>query len=769
MNCGTSMVLSKLSWRVALAAVVLSTGFRSVAKTAEIVFVGDSTVAAWKTTGASVWEANFETGDYAAENLATGGLAEDLAARISVNSAGLEGRKIVVLSVGADDIGMDAEHGDRVLRTVFGIKHAIAAVIKRAPEAKVVFVPILPRGESASDPVRQRIDLVNAGVDVYLSRMAYTNLSICCVHRDLVDQEGRLREVDAYAVLAQKLRTHLDWAIGKTKRKFPRRMEFGPTATPRGTSRADTPCLKGHWIADNFRSGRGKVVLNHRLEEKFAEAVKNDGRTYDVIMVGDSITHLFEVRGESEWKKLNAEFAAFNLGFGGDHTENALWNTLYGGFFDHVQAKVVTLMIGTNNRNETAEEVASGVAACIEAIKVRVPKATILLHPMLPRISPKNAELRAKNDRTNELIKPFADGKKVVWVDLRPIFEGPDVTTEQQQSLLPDGTHPSAEGYRRWREKLSECVRGLVGSDGDAAKHPVRLTKLGTFDRFIVEANPIVFRGRLLLMEYIRWHSPDKRYRFNDTGDSYFRFRDMSDMKTFTPSFGAGLHMGNAFVAGDKVVVTAVEKWGGSRIVQLESTDLVHWTEPRVILSDPSWKAYNTTMCRAGSRYVLGFELGKPTELVGEPFTMFFAESRDLVNWSVVKGARMGADRYTGAPMLRHFDKWFYFFHLEGSYEKGFVTRVARSKDLFDWDFCPHVVIGFDSGDRRIHPQAEFSAEELSGLSAAIDINASDLDLCEWQGRLVCFYSWGDQRGHEYSALADAVCTEREFCESFFK
>jgi len=300
-------------------------------------------------------------------------------------------------------------------------------------------------------------------------------------------------------------------------------------------------------------------------------------------------------------------------------------------------------------------------------------------------------------------------------------------------------------------------------------KGPVQLKKLGTYDSLIVEANPIVFKGKLWMMEYIRWFNPAKRYRLNETGASYFRFRDMTDMKTFTPAFGKGLHMGNAFVAGDKVVVTAVEQWGASRFYQMESTDLVHWTEPRVILEDARWAGYNTTLCKAGDRYVLGFELGKPSDLVGEPFTMFFAESSDLKTWKVVKGASMGRDRYTGGPMLRHFGDWFYFFHLEGSYEEGFETRVARSKDLFDWEFSPEVVLGYDPWDKLIHPQANFTAADLAEIAAEKDVNASDLDMCEWQGRLVCFYTWGDQRGHEYSSLATAVCTEREFCESFFR
>ena len=307
------------------------------------------------------------------------------------------------------------------------------------------------------------------------------------------------------------------------------------------------------------------------------------------------------------------------------------------------------------------------------------------------------------------------------------------------------------------------CLPTSAGRRG-----PVTLRKCGTFDIFIVEANPIVFKGRLWLMEYIRWMKPEKRYRYNDSGASYFRFRDMADMQKMTPPFGAGLHMGNAFVAGDRVIVTAVEDWGKGRFFQMESRDLVSWSSPRVILENPEWTGYNTTMCKAGDRYVLSFELGRPKRLVGTAFTMFFAESRDLKSWRVVEGARMGADRYTGAPMLRHFGDWFYYFHLEGGYGKGFETRVARSRDLFSWEFSPHCVLRADDGDRLIHPKAVFTPEEKAQIASAEDINASDLDMCEFNGRLVCFYSWGNQRGKEFSALAEAECTEREFCESFF-
>ncbi|HOG52213.1 MAG TPA: hypothetical protein PKY10_16615, partial [Lentisphaeria bacterium] len=106
-----------------------------------------------------------------------------------------------------------------------------------------------------------------------------------------------------------------------------------------------------------------------------------------------------------------------------------------------------------------------------------------------------------------------------------------------------------------------------------------RIIKLGTIDLDTVETNPIVFRGRLYRFEYIR-----ERYHANVLQNSYFRFVDVETGVAGQP-FGVGLHMGNAFVWDDRVIVTAVEDWGKEHFYQLESDDLVTWTEPRLILT----------------------------------------------------------------------------------------------------------------------------------------------------------------------------------------
>lgn len=231
-------------------------------------------------------------------------------------------------------------------------------------------------------------------------------------------------------------------------------------------NQATFPMVKSTWITDGrvyvwstngVLQTRGR--FDPRLERKLDEVRMDGNRSYDLIMVGDSITHLFETgRGSNEWAKLKSAYHVLNLGFGGDHTENVVWNALHGGFLDGLDARYVSLMIGTNNRGESAEQVAEGIALCVKTLRKKVPGAKILLHPMIPRIDPKLASLRKKNAQTNVLIEKLADGHNVLWVDLRPFFEGEGVSPQRQRELLPDGTHPNGEAYAYWRERLQKIL-----------------------------------------------------------------------------------------------------------------------------------------------------------------------------------------------------------------------------------------------------------------------------------------------------------------------
>jgi len=43
------------------------------------------------------------------------------------------------------------------------------------------------------------------------------------------------------------------------------------------------------------------------------------------------------------------------------------------------------------------------------------------------------------------------------------------------------------------------------------------------------------------------------------------------------------------------------------------------------------------------------------------------------------------------------------------------------------------------------------------------------MEICEFLGRTIIYYSWGDQRGHEFLAEACYEGTMKEFLQGFFE
>ena len=77
-------------------------------------------------------------------------------------------------------------------------------------------------------------------------------------------------------------------------------------------------------------AGAGMPILStlQTLEEQCA----NVDRYYDAIFIGDSITHFWDHKGNDEVFAAKFKgYRIFNAGFGGDRTQNVLWNILHGG------------------------------------------------------------------------------------------------------------------------------------------------------------------------------------------------------------------------------------------------------------------------------------------------------------------------------------------------------------------------------------------------------------------------------------------------------
>lgn len=301
------------------------------------------------------------------------------------------------------------------------------------------------------------------------------------------------------------------------------------------------------------------------------------------------------------------------------------------------------------------------------------------------------------------------------------------------------------------------CVTGGIAR---GAERP-QIEKIGTIDIDLVETTPVVFKDRLYRFEYVR-----EGYWANKTGDSYLRFVDHETGEA-TPSFGKGYHLGSAMTDGERMLVTAVDIWDGERIEVFASGDLKTW-EHWTALNLDGYGIFNTSMCKAEGEYVLMFEVGKPPEIAGSRFTARFATSPDAREWKLTAPeCTYSKDRYTAPHALRYLDGYYYNFYLEsvsGTYE----MRVVRSKDLIDWTPSPlNPVIKFSGDDKKI-ANPNFTDEQIAYIKNAENRNNSDIDFCEFEGRLVINYSWGNQRGKEFLAEAVYRGTEEEFLRGWF-
>jgi len=322
-------------------------------------------------------------------------------------------------------------------------------------------------------------------------------------------------------------------------------------------------------------------------------------------------------------------------------------------------------------------------------------------------------------------------------------------------------------------DRLSACLCILSAAAVYAGpvdqNHRPLIRKLGTVDCDLVEATPVVFQGRVYRFEWAR-KGYAKHLHPGETWaeGGYFRFVDHATGEP-TPPFGHGYAFGSAFVEGETVYVTGTSTeagWTGRRVRMFASKDLKSWEQWDALNLD-GFGICNTSLCKADDQYVLMFEIHKPVDQAGAAFTARFAVSKNLRDWKLTPPECVYAkDRYTAPHCLRYLDGYFYDFYLEA--HNGYETRVVRSKDLIHWQASPlNPVLKASKQDRRV-----WNPDLLPGfaerIATATDLNNSDIDFCEYNGRLIISYSWGNQHGVEHLAEAEYDGTEAEFLKGWF-
>jgi len=279
----------------------------------------------------------------------------------------------------------------------------------------------------------------------------------------------------------------------------------------------------------------------------------------------------------------------------------------------------------------------------------------------------------------------------------------------QYQQELPAGMHRLGG----WPE---DVFRALAPPSREA---PSSFRDREVVRRDLCEVTPVVWKGRLCLLESIRPASG------GTAKDYYLSLKDAETRKEIGRC-GQGYGLASAIVHQNRLYVFA-SKWdqGNWREVTVfHSSDLKHW-ETAVAVEGTNEGIFNSSVCRGLGEFVMAYESNDPTY---SPFTIKFARSKDLVHWAKLPNSTFGTNRYTACPCIRYSRGYYYVLYLEQRTPRWcFETYITRSKDLVHWELSAANPV--------------LRAEGLDEGS-----NASDPDLIEWQGQTLVYFAVGDQR-----------------------
>lgn len=191
-------------------------------------------------------------------------------------------------------------------------------------------------------------------------------------------------------------------------------------------------------------------VKRHQMKKAYAAKNKDKIK---ILMLGDSITHQWEYKPAAEaQKKYITPYNVLNLGCGADRTQHTIWIIEKSGILEMISPKLVTIMIGTNNRDHHLATVA-GIKRILDGVRKHYPDATVLLYAIFPRGKDNKNVRRMENEKVNAEIQKFCNGKDIIWVDIRKEFLTPEGVLEK--SVMPDLLHPRlSKSYAIWGESL---------------------------------------------------------------------------------------------------------------------------------------------------------------------------------------------------------------------------------------------------------------------------------------------------------------------------
>jgi len=286
--------------------------------------------------------------------------------------------------------------------------------------------------------------------------------------------------------------------------------------------------------------------------------------------------------------------------------------------------------------------------------------------------------------------------------------------------------------------------------------------KRGIIGVRLAEATPLVWNGRLYRFEWYRLPLIARLHSYYEEsmGEMCFRFVDF-ETGDYSKSFAYGYTFGSAYE--ENGTLYALGTLGG-RIDIFVSGDMESW-EQRTIIDLPGTELYNTSLCKCPEGYILAFETGP------YPFTINFACSADIIHWDIMPMDEYawGKDFYAACPTIRWYDGWYYLLYGEELPRYRYAMYIARTKDFKTMELgIQNPIFYATDEDRYIEHPEKFTQKELELLELTTDVGDLDFDLCEFNGKTIITYTWGNQMGDEFLNWAEYDGPMGEFLKSHF-
>ena len=443
----------------------------------KIVFLGDLLAHEWEFPVVTrEWKKYFAAGRYKALNL---GFNNDRPETVlwRIDHGELDGyeAKVVVLELGTHVVGTRP-----AIDVILGIREVLRRIAEKQPKAVTILHPIFPRGRRADDPVRRASETVNKELRHFADgrKVVWIDFNDQFTYADGTLPDELTRQTlleggnsddggfDALNVWAAAILPTIERILARPEGDDTVLPNVYPAhASPAQYFASDNPlCCEPYTRWLTYSGARGAEWWGRRMLEKRREVAASGGR-YDLVFVGDSITHFWELKphGGEAYASITNAYRTLNLGYGGDNTRQVIWR-LTNGELEGYSAKMFMLMIGTNNHWDKPKDIAAATRKIMDLIRAKQPQAKILLVAIPPRdVLYRGEDVREhkRNLEVNEIIRTFADGKDIWWLDCNAQYV--DAQGKLRKDLFPDGIHPGPAGYRIWRDAALPYFRKGVG------------------------------------------------------------------------------------------------------------------------------------------------------------------------------------------------------------------------------------------------------------------------------------------------------------------